>query len=191
MKGLNSLVTQPALGLCVIAVFASGCATPAEKPTTATNPHYEIGGTEYSDLAVTSLSAWAQLDLDAWAVTMSDDAEFYFPDGDAGTRTSLIGKAAVLEWWRNWKTTSGIQSMTYRDHVEIPVIAKVTNPYTGLTGPLVISYYSNELAYRGATVKLRMNVVMYFNSAKLINRVYTYYDRTKIIAAMRTNILAK
>ncbi len=191
MNYLNSLLKQPALGLCVIAVFASGCATPAEKPATATNPHYEIGATEYSDLAVKSLSSWTQLDFDAWAATMSDDAEFYFPDGDAGTRTSLIGKAAVLDWWRNWKKTSGIQSMTYRDHVDIPVIAKETLPYSGLRGPLVFSYFSNELVYSGATVNLRMNVAIHFNSEKLIDRFYTYYDRTKIIAATGTNILAE
>lgn len=120
---------------------------------------------------------------------MSDDAEYYFPDGDAGTRTSLIGKTAVLDWWRNWKTTSGIQSMSYLNHIDIPVVAKVANPYTGLTGPLVISYFSNELVYSGATVKLRMNVVMYFDSTKRINRFYTYYDRTGILEATGTNVL--
>jgi hypothetical protein len=176
------------VALCVI---VAGCSPPADTPATTPNPHYEIGATEYSDLAVKSLSAWTQLDFDAWAVTMSDDAEFYFPDGDAETRTSLTGKAAVLDWWRNWKMTSGIQSMTYRDHVDIPVIAKETLPYTGLRGPLVISYFSNELVYSAATVKIRMNVAIHFNSEKLIDRFYTYYDRTGIIEATKTNILKK
>ena len=190
MKSLDSFMKQTALTLCVIAAaFASGCAAPAEGPAAEENPDYEIGTTEYSDLSVKSLSAWTQLDFDAWAATMSDDVEFYFPDGDAGTRTSLIGKAAVLDWWNEWKTTSGIQSMSYLNHVDIPVIAKVANPYTGLTGPLVISYFSNELVYGGATVKLRMNVVMYFDSAKRINRFYTYYDRTGILEATGTNVL--
>jgi len=191
MKSLNSFMKPTLLALCVIATAsASGCASPAEGPAAA-NPDYEIGTTEYSDLAVKSLSAWTQLDFDAWAATMSDDAEFYFPDGDAGTRTSLIGKTAVLDWWNNWKTTSGIQSMSYLNHVDIPVVAKVANPYTGLTGPLVLSYFSNELVYSGATVKLRMNVVMYFDSAKRISRVYTYYDRTGILEATGLNVLKK
>ena len=51
------------------------------------------------------------------------------------------------------------------------------------------SYYSNELVFNGATVKLRMNVVMYFDSAKRINRFFTYYDRTGILEATGTNIL--
>jgi len=192
MKSLDSFMKQTALTLCVIAAaFASGCAAPAEGPAAEENPDYEIGTTEYSDLSVKSLSAWTQLDFDAWAATMSDDVEFYFPDGDAGTRTSLIGKAAVLDWWNEWKTTSGIQSMSYLNHVDIPVIAKVANPYTGLTGPLVISYFSNELVYSGATVKVRMNVVMYFDPAKRINRFFTYYDRTGILEATGTNVLNK
>ena len=191
MSHLNSLLKHPALGLCLIAVFAAGCAAPGGEAATATNPYYDIGTTEYSDLAVASLTSWTALDFDAWGATMSDDVEFYFPDGDAGTRTSLIGKAAVLEWWNNWKATSGIQSMTYRDHVDIPVIAKETLPYTGLRGPLVISYFSNELVYSGGTVKLRMNVATHFNAEKLIDRFYTYYDRTQIIAATGANILAK
>jgi hypothetical protein len=190
MKSIELFMKQTILALCVIAAaFTSGFAAPVEGPVAEANPDYEIGTTEYSDLSVKSLSAWTQLDFDAWAATMSDDVEFYFPDGDAGTRTSLIGKAAVLKWWNNWKTTSGIQSMSYLNHVDIPVIAKVANPYTGLTGPLVISYFSNELVYGEGTVKVRMNVAMYFDSAKRINRFYTYYDRTGILEATGTNVL--
>lgn len=175
--------------IVALSIMAAACSpSPAEGPA-ATNPDYEIGTTDYSDLAVEALTAWMQLDFDAWGAMLSDDVEFYFPDGDAGTRTSLIGKAAVLDWWKNWKETSGIQSMTYLNHVDIPVVAKVSNPYTALTGPLVISYFSNELVYSAATVKIRMNVVMYFDSARLINRVYTYYDRTGILEATGTNVL--
>ena len=191
MTSLDSFLKHTALALCVVVTaFASGCASPAERPAAA-NPDYEIGSTEYSELAVKSLTALAQLDFDAWTATMSDDVEFYFPDGDAGTRTSLIGKTAVLDWWKNWKTTSGIQSMSYLNHVDIPVVVKLPNPSNGLTGPVVISYYSNELVFSKATVKLRMNAVMYFDSAKRISRVFTYYDRAGIVAATGTNVLKK
>jgi hypothetical protein len=190
MKSLDLFMKRTALAMCVVAAaFASGCGAPAEGPAAQTNPDYEIGTREYSDLAVKSLSAWTQLDFDAWGATMSDDVEFYFPDGDAGTRTSLIGKAAVMDWWNNWKRTSGIQSMSYLNHVDIPIIAKAENPYTGWTGPLVTSYYSNELVYGGATVKIRMNVVMYFDADKRIKRFFTYYDRTGILEATGTNVL--
>jgi hypothetical protein len=192
MKIIDSSIKKTALAFCVIAaVLAAGCASPSTEPEAATNPDFAIATTEYSDLAVKSLTAYAQLDFDAWAATMSDDVEFYFPDGDSGTRTSVIGKPAVLEWFKNWKATSGIQSMSYLNHVDIPVISKAPNPYTGLMGTSVLSYFSNEMVFSGATVRIRMNFVMYFDSAKLINRVYTYYDRAGLIEATGKNVLKK
>ena len=88
---------------------------------------------------------------------LAEDVEFYFPDGDAGTRTKLSGKSNVLDWWKNWKETSGVQSMTYTDNVDVPIIAKETMAYSGLTGVMLISYFSNEIVYQEGTVKLRMN----------------------------------
>lgn len=184
-------LTKQALSICFVAILLSRCASPTEKTAAVVNPNYEIASPEYSELAEKSLTSWSNLDLDTWASTMSDDVVFYFPDGDAGTRTELAGKKAVLDWWTNWKQTSDIQQMTYLNHVDIPVIAKNTLPYSNLTGVFVISYFSNQLIYNGTSVNLRMNVTVHFNSDKLIDRIYTYYDRTKIIEAMKKNILDK
>lgn len=174
----------------------SGCASPtenkpavAEEEKSAMNPNYEIASPEYSELAVKSFTSWINLDFEGWTSTMSDDVVFYFPDGDAGTRTELVGKEALLDWWNNWEQTSGIQSMTYSNHVEIPIIAKDTMAYSNLTGVFVITYFSNELMYNETSVKLRMNIAVHFNSDNLIDRIYSYYDRSKIIEAMGINIL--
>lgn len=178
-----------AFSIAFAAVLVSGCSIPSEKTAVVVNPSYEIASPDYSGLAAQALTSWSKFDFDAWTSMMSDDVLFYFPDGDAGTRTELVGRTAVLDWWTNWKQTSGIQQMTYINHVDIPVIAKETLPYSNLTGVFVISYFSNELIYNGTPVKLRMNVTVHFNSDKLIDRVFTYYDRTKIIQAMGKNIL--
>ena len=47
----------------------------------------------------------ADLDFDKWGEMMADDVEYYFPDGDAGTRTKLTGKSEVVGWFKNWKET--------------------------------------------------------------------------------------
>jgi hypothetical protein len=39
------------------------------------------------------------------------------------------------------------------------------------------------------TVNLRMNFALHFNEDSLIDRYYTYYDRSLIIEAMNENIL--
>ena len=57
------------------------------------------------------------------AVNQNDDVEFWFPDGDNNTRTKLVGKKAVIDWWKNWKATSGIKSMTMDEAVFLPVNA--------------------------------------------------------------------
>ena len=150
---------------------------------------FAIASPDYSVLATKALTAFAALDIDKWTAMMSDDIEYYFPDGDAGTRTALKGKKNVIDWWKNWKATSGIQSMTYTNHVDIPLNVRDTLVYSGMTGNLVISYFSNHLVYNGVPINLRMNFVVHFNKDNLIDRYYTYYDRTKIIEATKTNIL--
>lgn len=192
------------LGLSLVVILVTGCSAPAEKapeetvPNTESektaegvNPSYEIASPEYSEIAANSMISWTKFDFEAWTGFMSDDVIFYFPDGDAGTRTEISGKKALLDWWINWKQTSGIQNMTYINPVNIPVISNDPLPYTNLSGVFVISYFSNELNYNGTPINLRMNVTVHFNSDKLIDRIYTYYDRSKIIEVMKNNILAE
>jgi hypothetical protein len=192
-------LTKQALGLSLSVMLLAACSSPADKSattenqetTTVVNPDYEIASPEYSELAAKALTSWSKLDFESWTSMMSDDVRYYFPDGDSGTRTELVGKQTVLDWWNNWKQTSGIQSMTYKDHIDIPVNTKNTLAYSGLSGIIVLSYFSNELIYNGNPVNLRINVVVHFNSNKQIDRVYTYYDRTKIVEEMNKNILDK
>jgi hypothetical protein len=163
---------------------------PADKAQ-AVNPNYEIASPEYSKLAIEALSYLTSMDIDKWVSMMSDDVEYNFPDGDEGTRTKLTGKKAVTDWWNNWKKTSGVKSMTFEKHVEIPVSSKDVNPSTGLAGITVICYYSNNMNINGTQVRLRMNFSAHFNKDKKIDRYFTYYDRTKIVQAMGIDILGK
>jgi hypothetical protein len=73
--------------------------------------------------------------------------------------------------------------------VFIPVNSLEKNPSTGLTGVSVISFYSNTMDINGTPLKLRMNFTVHFNKNKLIDRYYTYYDRTQIVAIMGKNVL--
>ena len=155
------------------------------------NPNVEIASPEYSKLAAEALTYLTSLDIDKWVSLMSDDVEFNFPDGDESTRTKLTGKKAVDDWWNNWKKTSGVKSMTFEKHVEIPVNSMEVNPSTGLSGVSVICYYSNNMDINGTPVRIRMNFTAHFNKDKKIDRYFTYYDRTKIVKAMGANILEK
>jgi len=192
MTKLKKLITIKAIFL-LSALLIFGCTfTVSDRDDTsdeAINSSYEIASGEYSDLSEKAIKHLANFEFDEWGEMMSDDVEYYFPDGDAGTRTVLTGKQAVLDWYKNWRETSGIERMTYTNGVHVPVTAKKSLNYSGLTGIIVMSYFSNEMVYNGKVVNLRMHFAAHFNDDNLIDRYYTYYDRTPIINAVNANIL--
>jgi 3-phenylpropionate/cinnamic acid dioxygenase small subunit len=153
--------------------------------------NYEIAPQQYVDLSEKALSQVIKFDFDAWAGMLADDAEFWFPDGDNNTRTKLVGKKAVIDWWKNWKATSGIQSMSMDEAVFLPVNALKPTAGSKLTGNIVISYFTNKFVFTTGTANLRMNFVTHFNANKKIDRYITTYDRTVIIKAMGKDILQK
>ncbi|MFT4668160.1 MAG: ketosteroid isomerase-like protein [Candidatus Endobugula sp.] len=178
--------------ILLVGSFIIGCTETESKKDPSTNEAnstYEIAPNEYADLSEKAIKNMADLDFDKWGEMMADDVEYYFPDGDAGTRTKLTGKSEVVGWFKNWKETSGIEKMTSTNSVHVPVIAKESLNYTGLSGVLVLSYFSNEMVYDGTPVSVRMHYAAHFNDDKLIDKYYTYYDRTPIVNTVNANIL--
>ncbi len=145
--------------------------------------NYLIGNTIYTMIAANSLQLFANFDYDAWGELLSDDVEYFFPNGNDVTRTKLTGKTNVLEWWKNWRATSGITSITITEENDVPVVALKTPNYAGLTGNWVFSWFNNDMVINGRNAGLRMNCTFHFNDENLIDRCYTYYDRTEIIQA--------
>lgn len=180
------------LPLLVCTVIFMGCEGEGMEPQSTTeNSRYDIASNEYVDLALQGFDHLSDFNIDTWGMMLADDVEYYFPDGDSGTRTVLNGKTEVVNWWNNWVASSGIESMTITKPDLMPI--RVNNDalsYSGLTGVFVISYFSNKLVFdNGNTVDLRMNFALHFNEDSLIDRYYTYYDRAPIIEAMDENIL--
>jgi hypothetical protein len=175
--------------ICLLLFVFSGSSAQTQKENPSASRNVEIASPEYAELASKALTYLTKLDIDKWASMLADDVEYNFPDGDEVTRTKLTGKTAVQGWWSNWAKTSGIKSMTMDKAVFIPVISHEINPSTGLSGVTVISYFSNNMDINGTPLKLRMNFSVHFNQNKLIDRYYTYYDRTQIVAIMGKNML--
>ncbi|WP_029038096.1 hypothetical protein [Salinimicrobium xinjiangense] len=160
-----------------------------EKPVANNQSNYEVASERYSDLNEEALAKMAALDFNAWGEVLSDDVQYFFPDGDADTRTVLKGKEEVINWWNDWKQNSGIETMTFSNTVFIPVKANQKLNYSGLTGVIVLAYVSNEMVYNGQPVNVRMNIATHFNNDSLIDRIYTYYDRTPILNTVNANLL--
>lgn len=144
---------------------------------TITNPLFKLAETEYAVVAEKALMHFANFDYDAWADMMADNVEYDFPDGDENTRTKLIGKPAVIVWWKNWQKNVGVESITMSGFNHFPL--NVTGDANGgaTKGIYVFSYFSNKIIYKGRPVGIRMNFITHFNADKKIDRYITYYDR--------------
>lgn len=205
MKKFNLLVSA-AVVIVVVVLFTSffmvGCngAEPVKnetaqvEPTTnataaITNPNFTIAPQEYVDSAMAAFDHMSKLEFDEWGAMLADNVVYSFPDGDVDTRTTLTGKDAVLSWWKSWKESAGVESMTMTEFNNTPINV-TTQPKGGaLLGIYVISYFSNKIVFKGKPVALRMNFSMHFNAEKKIDRYATYYDRSVIIQGTGMNIL--
>jgi ketosteroid isomerase-like protein len=105
MKNNNYLsMTATAIALCLFSISCNTPTTDADAKQTiakvadaVTNPLFSIAPVEYAGLAEKSLMLLSGLDFDAWAATLADDVTYSFPDGDQNTRTTLVGKKAIVD----------------------------------------------------------------------------------------------
>lgn len=185
---MKKLINITAVSLLILLSCEEKERTP-ERDVVADQSNYEVASERFSDLSDEALDRMSSLDFDAWGEMLAENVEYYFPDGDADTRTVLQGKKEVLEWWKDWKRNTGIDSMKFTDRVHIPVQANHELNYSGLTGVIVISYFSNEMIYNGQPAQVRTNVAVHYTEDSLIDRFYTYYDRTPILEVVNANVL--
>ncbi len=169
-------------------LFVTGLTAPLLAQT-VTNPLFRIAPAEYATMAEKSMTLLAAADFDAWEAMLADNVEFDFPDGDPNTRTKLKGKAAVLAWWKNYRSMPAVKSMTMSEFNNMPI--EVTgNAKGGATkGIYVISYFTNTQVINGQPLGIRMNFSTHFNAAKKIDRYTSYYDRTLLVKALGRNVL--
>lgn len=165
----------------------------ANQQTTSTasaeTPDVVSASQEYADKVNQFFEAASKYDFDAMHKDYTDDAIQYWPDGDSETRSSLTGKAEIVAWWKNWKEKSGIEKMTFSNINLVPLQVNKALKYYNVVGTIVLAYFDTEQVYNGQSVKVRMHWAFAFNEDKKINRVFSYYDRTYIIEAVKANMI--
>lgn len=187
-------------GIVLIALFITNCkdAAPAkdnvttkvETPIAAvTNPRFSIAPDEYASLSEKAINHVGNFEYDAWGDMLADNVEYSFPDGDIDTRTKLVGKSAVLGWWKSLKENTGIESMTMSEFNHFPINVTEQPKGGAAMGIYDFCYFSNKMVIKGKTLALRMNYVTHFNADKKIDRYVTYYDRTALVKAIGKNLL--
>ncbi len=187
MKNLKLFISFFSL----LTLFSFGCSTSTAQQTNSGSSEFEIAPQEYVDITKKAMAHIENFEFPQWYTMLSDDFEFYLPDGDEGTRTSIIGKKANMEFWNSYQEKSGNTKMIVTNPVYLPVVAKKELNYTKLSGVIVLAYFSNEFHYGNEKANVRMNWGFHFNADKKIDKIYTYYDRTPIIEAAKRNFLSK
>lgn len=180
----------------VISLFFTSCTTGTHQKendldSTVTNPLFTIAPIQYADSSEKAFILMAAFKFDSWADMLADTVVYSFPDGDAVTRTTLHGKDTLVNWWKNWVATSGIQSMAMDafNHVPIQVISQPEGGFP--MGIYDLVYFTNTLVFHGKPIGLRMNFSVHFNADKKIDHYASYYDRNVIIQASGNNVLKK
>jgi len=148
--------------------------------------NYTAAPPSYGILAEKSLDLMAGLDVEAWGIMLSSSVVYYFPDGEK----KLIGKKAVLDWWKNYISTTGIKAMSIENASYMPIEVKNAVRPGELSGTQVIAYFSNKMICDRSEVSVKMNFIIHFDKDKLIDAYYTYYDPAPMIKMQKDKIAA-
>lgn len=151
---------------------------------------FRTASSSYGILAEKSLDLMADFDLEMWSTMLSDSVVYCFPDGDENTGKKLLGKTALLTWWKNYITVSGIKSMSIKNASYVPIFIEKKARSGVLPGTQVIAYFSNKMIYENGPLTVKMNFIIHFDKNKMIDGYYTYYDMATMIKMQKNKNVA-
>ena len=134
---------------------------------------YEIAPPVYVALAEKSLDYLASFDWESFAEMLSDSVEYELPDG-----TKMIGKTALVNYWRNCKTNIGIKSMKITEANYLPLDTRLKLKNNDSLSIKVVADFTNNMILKNKNVSVKMNFSFHFNQQKLIDRINSNYDQT-------------
>ena len=169
--------------LCIgLWLWALACTSPEQSPSASELP-YTIATENYAVLAEKALTYQSDFDWEGCADLLADDVQYFLPESSR----PLVGKAAVLAYWRNEPQRVHLQSWQFSHFNHIPVHSHQALPFSGVAGVYVISMFRGELRYvDGHTRTLNLNCCLHFNAQKRIDRWYSYYEHHPMIPTLTT-----
>lgn len=136
---------------------------------------YEIASPVYIALAEKSLDYLSNFELNSFASMLAEEVEYELPDGQV-----FIGKTAVIDYWKKYKITSGITSMTFHNANYLPIDTHIKPKGNELPGVKVLADFTSNIVFKDKTRAVKMNFNIHFDKAKLIDRMSANYDSSKI-----------
>jgi hypothetical protein len=139
----------------------------------------EFADPKYTDMGKKSLAEMTSGDMDSWLSAFADSARYYWNGGD-----SLIGKAAISNYWKK-RRTEVIDSISFKNDIWLPV--KVNQPQQPVQTPGVwlLSWYQVTSKYKnGKTMSQWIHTDYHFDANDKVDEVVQYIDRAPINAAL-------
>ncbi len=139
----------------------------------------EFADAKYTDIGKKALAAMTSGDIDSWMAMYADNAKYYWNGGD-----SLIGKAAINEYWKK-RRTEVIDSINFKYDMWLAV--KVNEPQQPMQTPGVwlLSWYQVSAKYKnGKTMSQWIHNDFHFDANDKVDEVVQYIDRAPINAAL-------
>lgn len=181
MRTLNNILLKSGFVICAL-IFISCNENKTKDSVMAEQeiPMLEAASQEYADLAQKTLDLLSEFDLETWKEYLTDDVEWYWPDGNSETRHTIKGKEELITWWKNWKeTTSG--QMSFTNNTFLPIKVNTASNYYKLVGTGVLAYTDLTISLQDKSTSVRQHMVFMFDENKKISHALLYYDRTGII----------
>ncbi|MFK7834218.1 MAG: hypothetical protein AB8B52_13170 [Winogradskyella sp.] len=181
------------LPLLLVSLLIGSCES--NKKTTQSNKDdivnskYSIASAEYEELVAEALNHIEKFEFVELGHMVSDDIEYYLPDGGEESRTRFIGKEAFMNFWNTYQDKTGLDNWTVTNVVSFPFQIHNKLAYSNIDGIAVSTYFSLNLKFGEQETDIRANWAFHFNEDKKIDKLYTYYDRTPIIEAAQLNVL--
>lgn len=183
MKKFISLAT----GCCILLACNNKPAEPKTadtKDTMATAkqtepPQAEFADPRYTEIGKKGLEQLASGDVNAWMDGYADNAVYRWSSGD-----SLVGKAAIANYWRN-RRGKIIDSMRYSNDIWLPL--KVNRPQKGpdVAGIWLLGWYQVNVKYKnGKKLQFWVHNDLHFDKNDKIDIAVNYIDRGPINKAL-------
>ncbi len=134
---------------------------------------YEIAPPVYVALAEKSLDYLVSFDWDSFAEMLTDSIEYELPNGE-----KIIGKMALINYWKTCKTNVGIKSMKITNANYLPLDAHSKLKNNDSLGIKVVADFTNNMILKNKNISVKMNFNFHFNQQKLIDQINSNYDQT-------------
>ena len=147
----------------------------AENDSNQEEFNYKIAPPIYIALTQKSLDYLASFEFDSLADRLADSVEYELPNGE-----KLIGKTALINFWKVNNSRLGIQSMKITNANYMPLDANIKLKEDDFLGLKVIADFKNNMIFKDKNTSVKMNFNFHFNQQKLIDQINTNYDQTLI-----------